>query len=57
MGKEKENPSIRIEFDEEDRLFMEDYKEAYGVSVTAFIKSAVKKLIMEKKAKIHLNED
>lgn len=54
---EKVNTSRRIVFDQEDLEFMSDYKEAYNVSLQDFVISAVKKMILEKKAKQQLNED
>lgn len=54
MAKEK-RPSFRIEFDEEDVKFMNDYKAEYGASIQWFVEKSVKQHILEQKVKLDLD--
>lgn len=56
MAKEK-RPSFRIELDQEDVKFMNEYKETHGASIQWFVERSVKERIENIKVKIKLEED
>lgn len=51
--------SLRITFKDEEYKFMNDYKEAYGVSIQFFVEAAVKERILNIKVQedLELNEE
>lgn len=54
MKQDKRSQIIR--FDDEDYEFMEDVKEATGLSIQQFVNNAVKNEIARKKLEIHIQD-